>query len=217
MFMKKRVKKVKIKNLSKNLQVGSLNQRVLLSIIKSARRISKGLTSIAGAYAYILDGFDMRSVYQKFYGTYYANKEEQRIKEKLRQEWEIKKAVKQLQEMNYIKIDKNGKRVHLIDKGILELLRFKLQQSRPEWDKKWRIIIFDVPENRRKERDFLRSRLRWLGFKELQKSVWAFPYDIKKEIEDLLTICDFGTKGDIRFLAVEKIESDKDLRKVFDL
>lgn len=215
--MTKRVKRVKIKNLSKPLQIGSLNQKVLLSIIKSARRIGKGLIDIAGFCAYVLDGYDMTSVYQKFHGTYYANKEEQWIREKFKKERQIRRAVKQLQEMNYIKIDKNGKRVYLIDKGALELLKFKIQEARPEWDKKWRVIIFDIPEEKRKERDFLRKRLKWLGFRELQKSVWAFPYDIKKEIEDLLTICNFRTEGDIRALTVEKIESDRDLKKEFDL
>jgi len=215
--MAKRIRKVKIKNLSKPLQIGSLNQKVLLSIIKSVRKTGKGLIDIAGFCAYILDGFDMTSVCQKFHGTYYANKEEQWIREKIEQERKIKKAIKQLQEMKYIKINKNGKKVYLIDKGALELLRYKFQQVRPEWDKKWRVIIFDIPEKRRKERDFLRTRLKWLGFKELQKSAWVFPYDIKKEIEDLLTICNFEIEGDIRFLTVEKMETDRDFRREFDL
>lgn len=215
--MKKKMKKVKIKNLSKPLEVGSFNQRVLLSIIDSVRKAGKALVDIAGIPGYILDGYDMTSVYQKFHGTYYANKEGQRIREKARKEWGIKKAVKQLEEMKYIKIDKDGKRVYLIDKGALELLKFRLTRYKPEWDEKWRIVIFDIPEDKRKQRDFLRTRLKWLGFKELHKSVWVFPYDIKKEMEDLLTICNFDIEGDVRFLSVEKIESDKDLRKRFDL
>lgn len=215
--MAKAVKRIEIKKLSKPLQIGSLNQKVLLSIIKSARKIGKGLIDVAGFCAYLIDGYDMTSVYQKFHGTYYANKERQWIREKIKKERQIRRAIKQLQEMNYIKIDKNGKKVYLIDKGALELLKFKIQQSKPKWDKKWRIITFDIPEQKRKQRDFLRTRLKWLGFKELHKSVWAFPYDIKKEIEDLLTICNFRTEGDIRFLIVEKMETDKDLKKEFDL
>lgn len=215
--MKRKIKKVKIKKLSRNLKIGSLNQRVLLSIIDSARKIGKTLVDIAGVPAYLLDGYDMTSVAQKFHGTYYANKEERRIREERRKEWGIKEAVKQLEEMKYIKIDKNGKRVYLINKGALELLKYKIKQVKPEWDKKWRIIIFDIPEKRRNQRDFLRKQLKWLGFRELHKSVWVFPYDIKKEIEDLLTICDFETEGDVRILTVEKIESDKDLKKKFGL
>jgi DNA-binding transcriptional regulator PaaX len=54
-----------------------------------------------------------------------------------------------------------------------------------------------------------------LGFKELQKSAWIFPYDIKKDIEELMEIAKYNTQGDIRFLTVEKIEEDDDLKKWF--
>ena len=211
------MKKIKIKNLSKSLKNGSLNQRVLFAIIDSTRKIGRGIMEVVDAPGYLLDGFDIASVYQKFYGTldYYKRKEQ--IKKEKIQEWRIKQAIKDLSKMNYIKIDKNNKKVYVIDKGALELLKFKILRSRPEWDKKWRMIIFDIPENRRHQRDFLRKRLKWLGFKELQKSVWIFPYDIRKETEELLTICNFGSQGDIRFLTVEKMENDKDLKKYFDL
>lgn len=211
------MKTVKIKNLSKSLKNGSLNQRVLFAIIDSARKIGRGIVEVVDAPGYLLDGFDIASIYQKFYGTHDYYKREKQIQKEMIQEWRIKQAIKDLSKMNYIKIDKNNKKVYLIDKGALELLRFKILRSRPEWDKKWRMIIFDIPENRRRQRDFLRKRLKWLGFKELQKSVWIFPYDIRKEIEELLTICDFESQGDIRFLTVEKMENDKDLRKYFDL
>lgn len=212
------MRKVKIKNLSKSLKNGSLNQRVLFAVIDSARKAGKGLIKIAGIYGYLLGDFDMASVYQKVYGTFDYHKREEQIRKERIQKWQIKQAIKDLSKMNYIKINKDSKRVYLIDKGALELLKFKLLRSRPEWDKKWRIIIFDIPENRRQQRDFLRKRLKWLGFKELQKSAWIFPYDIKKEVEELLTICNFDSQeGDIRFLTVEKMENDKDLKKYFDL
>lgn len=211
------IQKVKIKNFSKSLKNGSFNQRVLFAIIDSARKIGRGVIKVVDAPAYLLEGFDTASVYQKFYGTYDYYKREQQIRREKIQEWQIKRAIKDLREMNYIRMDKNGKKVYVIDKGALELLKFKIMRVRPEWDKRWRVIIFDIPENRRKERDFLRKKLKWLGFKELQKSVWIFPYDIKNEIEELLTIFSFDSQGDIRFLTVERLENDRDLRKYFDL
>lgn len=212
-----KVKRVKIKKFSRSLTEKSLNYKVLFALIKSVKQAGRGLAKIAEGIGYLLGEYDMTSVYQKFYGTYYANKESQRIKEELKQEWEIKRAIKDLQKMNYIKVSKNGKKVYLIEKGALEFLKFNLLRRKPEWDRKWRVVIFDIVEKKRGQRNFLRKQLKWLGFRELQKSVWAFPYDIKKELEELLTICDFDAQGDIRFLTVEKIEDDKDLKREFGL
>jgi len=85
------------------------------------------------------------------------------------------------------------------------------------WDGKWRIIIFDVPEISRKDRDFLRNQLRWLGFMELQKSVWIFPYEIKSELKEFIKLCRLKLKGDVRFLTAEDIDNDKDIKKYFKL
>ncbi len=39
-------------------------------------------------------------------------------------------------------------------------------------ERKNTIVIFDVPESRRKLRDYLRAELMMLGYEQLQKSVW---------------------------------------------
>lgn len=45
------------------------------------------------------------------------------------------------------------------------------------WDGFWRLVIFDIPESRRSERDRLRRRLLALGFGRLQDSLYLSPYD----------------------------------------
>lgn len=61
--------------------------------------------------------------------------------------------------------------------GALELRR--LSTVRPtKWDRKWRLLIYDVPEERKKGRDAIRYELRNIGFIELQHSVWLFPFDV---------------------------------------
>jgi phenylacetic acid degradation operon negative regulatory protein len=44
-----------------------------------------------------------------------------------------------------------------------------------EWDGRWWIVVFDVPELQRRLRDRLRRSLRELGFGHLQDSVWVSP------------------------------------------
>lgn len=51
------------------------------------------------------------------------------------------------------------------------------------WDKKWRMIFFDIPEERKRGRDQLTRKLKELGFYQLQRSVWIHPFPCRKEIE----------------------------------
>src|SRR3990167_2211250 len=55
-----------------------------------------------------------------------------------------------------------------------------------KWDKKWRVVIFDIPEKSRMARDALRRKLKELEFRELQKSVFVHPYECKKEIDFII-------------------------------
>jgi DNA-binding PadR family transcriptional regulator len=48
------------------------------------------------------------------------------------------------------------------------------------------VIIFDIPENKRVNRKFLRAALKTIGFRMLQKSVWIGEFDIPKELIDYL-------------------------------
>lgn len=59
----------------------------------------------------------------------------------------------------------------------------------PHWDGKWRVIILDVPENQKTERDGLRYILKKAGFVAAKNSVWIsmYPFEymfmnIKKDL-----------------------------------
>ena len=45
------------------------------------------------------------------------------------------------------------------------------------------MIIFDIPEKRRQDRDLLRDALVDMGYQKLQQSVWVCPYDAYGETE----------------------------------
>lgn len=66
-------------------------------------------------------------------------------------------------------------------------IKEKLYQERQkEWDGKWRVVIFDIPEAQRKIRDDLRFELKKLGFGSWQRSVWVTPFDISAELDAYL-------------------------------
>lgn len=50
------------------------------------------------------------------------------------------------------------------------------------WDKKWRLVIFDIPAEKQKGRLALLSKLKELSFIMLQKSVWAHPFECQNEV-----------------------------------
>jgi CRISPR/Cas system-associated endoribonuclease Cas2 len=83
------------------------------------------------------------------------------------------------------------------------------------WNGRWRVIIFDIPERRRRTRDRLRNLMQETGFVRLQDSVWVFPYDC----EDFITLVKAELKigSAILYMVVEHIENDKHLRANFDL
>lgn len=60
------------------------------------------------------------------------------------------------------------------------------------WDKKWRMVIFDIPKDKKDLRDIVRERLKRWGFYQLQKSVFVYPFDCQKEVAALKYIYSLG-------------------------
>lgn len=55
-----------------------------------------------------------------------------------------------------------------------------------KWDKKWRLVLFDIPVYHRRSRDQLIEKLRNLNFYMLQRSAWIHPFSCEKQIGVLL-------------------------------
>mgnify|MGYP001579037326 CR=1 FL=1 len=95
-----------------------------------------------------------------------------------------------------------------------ELLDYKVKKPK-KWDKKWRIIIFDIPEKKKKVRNRITGLLRRAGFVRLQDSVWVYPYDCEDLIGLLKT--DFGVGKYLLYVIADEIENDRHLRQDFSL
>jgi len=81
--------------------------------------------------------------------------------------------------------------LQITDKG-KQRLRHKqendLRVNTPEtWDKKWRLVLFDVPEQHNGARQRLTAKLRQLGFQPLQQSAWIHPFPCM-EVVEILTV-----------------------------
>lgn len=129
----------------------------------------------------------------------------------------ISKKISDLKRSPYFSVENN--KIYLTERGRIKIIKdiIKDKRKNQKWNNKWLAIIFDIPEADRRERNFLRKELKWMGFKELQHSIWITPYDIEKELLTLLNLWHKDFTGDIRFLKIDKITEDKDLKNFFNL
>ena len=94
----------------------------------------------------------------------------------------IKRAISQTKLKGFIKED-----FTLTKEGETRLKNiFPKYFGKKKWDGNWYLVIYDIPETKRKLRDILRENLRHLGFGELQASVWISPFNFFGEIERIV-------------------------------
>ncbi|MBI2610986.1 CRISPR-associated endonuclease Cas2 [Candidatus Kaiserbacteria bacterium] len=83
------------------------------------------------------------------------------------------------------------------------------------WDRRWRIVIFDIEERRKNDRAKIRHLLQQLGFLRLQNSVWVHPHDCEEIVALIKT--DMRIGRDVLYVIADAIEFDKPLRQHFGL
>jgi len=59
------------------------------------------------------------------------------------------------------------------------------ERKNSNWDGSWNIVVYSIPEQRRRARDRLRLELSWMGYGPLSEATWISPYDLTKEVEEL--------------------------------
>jgi hypothetical protein len=117
-------------------------------------------------------------------------------------------ALKRLEKKKLIKFTDAGSFV-LTKGGKDILLKFeiddiKLPDFNPrEWDGKWRVLIFDIPEIIRAARDVFRNKIQELQFYNLQKSVYVTPKPCEKEILKLARM--LGIEKSVHILETIKL------------
>lgn len=79
--------------------------------------------------------------------------------------------------------------------------------SRKSWDGQWRLVVFDIEERDRRERNFLRRKLKKLGFGMLQESIWISPFPLEGELSELLD--GWRLRGDILVAKSEVLTGDQ--------
>ena len=142
-------------------------------------------------------------------------------------EWEktlnarnVSRALYKLKKRKQVKIKVKGKRtiINLTERGRKRKLEYEYENIKiPEpktWDKRWRLLMFDIPNEARLTRDNFRLKLRSIGFIPFQKSVWIYPYPCEDEID---FITEYLKIGKYLTLLTVQIKDDAPLREKFGL
>jgi len=145
--------------------------------------------------------------------------EEQRRREK--KAWEkfnlrrLKQVIKRLERQKEIEIT-NGI-VKITEKGKKKILKYNLDNMKlkRKTDGRWRVIVYDIANLKKFQRELFRETLKRLKFLRLQKSVYITPFVCDDEIEYLRQVFDIGSE--VLVLRVAEIENAQVYKRYFGI
>jgi len=138
---------------------------------------------------------------------------------------QIQNAYNNLKQKKLIEIIQEGDekfKVQLTNKGrkrVKEYCFETMEIEKPKkWDGKWRVLIFDIPSRPKiynQARNALRNKIKDLGFFQMQKSVWVYPYECEDELLFIAEL--FQVQKHIEILTVEKLLHEEKIKRKFGL
>jgi DNA-binding transcriptional regulator PaaX len=136
-------------------------------------------------------------------------------------EWEkynlsrLRKLIKRLETQKVVEIV--GEEVRITNKGRQRILKYNLEdmELKKITDGKWRVIIYDVANLKKYQRDIFRRMLVKLKFLRIQESVYLTPLVCDKEIEYLREM--FNVGKEVLVLKVKEIENEQVYKKYFGI
>lgn len=138
-------------------------------------------------------------------------------------EKKVKRVLKNLEKKQILSLLTEGDQVYveIKDKYNISILKYSIKQlldlrkRKKKWNGKWYMVVFDVPEEQRKKRIYLRRFLTQVGFYPYQKSVYVYPYECEKEIQLIKTIVESSKY--MSYIIADKIENEKQAKIFFGL
>ena len=128
------------------------------------------------------------------------------------QKYAISRAIKGLSEAGLVESISSGQNdfARLTKSGRVKANSFKLKAESSvldlRWDGKWRIVLLDLPESRKAERESLRYLLKKAGFVCLKNSAWISPYPFEYLFTNIKT--DLGLTSELMILTTETLDPE---------
>ena len=131
------------------------------------------------------------------------------LKEKSFQKNRFRRDLGRLKSRGDVSISKDS--ISITKKGQTRLLKYQLEEmviDKPSsWDKKWRLVIFDIPNHSKRKSDFLRKKLYDLGFLQYQKSIFIYPYPCQDQIDFIKEV--FEVSEYAKLILATKIDDEE--------
>ncbi len=130
--------------------------------------------------------------------------------------------IKRLEKEGFVKIrhSSNGKiEISITQNGCTKILKYNLGTmqliQKKKWDKKWRLILFDVPEKRKVMRDALRRKIKELGLLKIQQSVYIYPHQCDREMDFLISY--FKIRPFVKYFTIERFNGDGEYKEHYKI
>ena len=138
-----------------------------------------------------------------------------------RKEWEkfnlrrLKQVIKRLEKQKEVEIADGI--VKITNKGKKKILKYDLDKMelKRKTDGKWRVIVYDIANLKKFQREIFRETLKRLKFLRLQKSVYLTPFVCDDEIEYLRQLFNIGSE--VLVFKVAEIENTQDYKRYFGI
>ncbi|MDP3941045.1 MAG: hypothetical protein Q8Q49_01920 [bacterium] len=133
----------------------------------------------------------------------------------------LRQTLKRMAKQKLVRVEeKHGtQRIVITERGKKRIFEYSLDEMKIQkarvWDKKWRVIIYDIPRTKKAFQEQMRRTLKKLGFLQIQKSTYLFPYPCYKEIEFLRSY--YGIGEHLKYMLVIKLEDDAVYKEYFGL
>lgn len=129
----------------------------------------------------------------------------------------ITRTIYYLKERGYIKMRWTGKDFKIFLTGLgkkklakMDFLNLQVGRS-PSWDQKWWQVAADIPtEDYKWAADLFREKLMEMKFFPLQRTLWFYPYDPRKEVE-FLTV-HYGIGKFVTVMEINRLDRDDEKR-----
>jgi len=128
------------------------------------------------------------------------------------EKYALTRSIKNLADSGLIETLEGGQDqfARLTQKGRQKLASQKLESKNalvsPSWDGKWRIILLDLPENRKAERESLRYLLKKAGFILLKNSAWVSPFPFEYMFANIKK--DFGLTSELMIIVTDELDEE---------
>ena len=134
---------------------------------------------------------------------------------------DFNRVIKRLKDRGLIDIKSKDEQIviKLKPTGKARAIKYALDEmviTKPKkWDKKWRVVTFDIPETKKTARNIFKEKLDNLGFVQLQKSIYVHPYPCEEEIRYICSVYELNQY--VKFILADRVDGQTALLNRYKL